>query len=179
MSVATISFPSLREGLGYHMHPKSWHCRNFVTIWSPNPSLTAICIIFPTSMTGLSGPESPVQAGSNHPLITVTINPLEQDEVFNDVEDGDGHGVNGDIIRVIIILLRSPSFPIPPQRRTQEHETFSKSATSVWLASGETISQSQFSSKKSLSPPKKNFWENFQKSTKKIKNLYLYSYLYY
>lgn len=33
------------------------------------------------SMTGLSGPESPVQAGSNHPLITVTINPLEQDEV--------------------------------------------------------------------------------------------------
>jgi len=33
------------------------------------------------SLTGLSGGEGEVPGGSSHPLITVTINPLEQDEV--------------------------------------------------------------------------------------------------
>ena len=30
--------------------------------------------------------ESPVQTGSTHPLITVTINPLEQDEVITIID---------------------------------------------------------------------------------------------
>ena len=35
------------------------------------------------SLTGLSGAEGEVPGGSSHPLITVTINPLEQDEVLD------------------------------------------------------------------------------------------------
>ena len=52
--------------------------------------IMTIIIIFTLSIPGLSEAESPVQAGSAHPLITVTINPLEQDEVPDGVNDNHG-----------------------------------------------------------------------------------------
>ena len=40
-----ISVSFLRDGLGVHMHPKSWHCQNWV---DPNPLILASWWIWPT-----------------------------------------------------------------------------------------------------------------------------------
>ena len=64
--------------------------------------IMTIIITFLLSIPGLSEAESPVQAGSAHPLITVTINPLEQDEVLII------------IINIIIIIIITSNIIIMP-----------------------------------------------------------------
>ena len=67
-----IASGQMRDKLRLH-----WDCCTATII-----IIMTIIIIFTLSIPGLSEAESPIQAGSAHPLITVTINPLEQDEVL-------------------------------------------------------------------------------------------------